>query len=601
MFAFSYLLMNRAVDRWFSQPVTQMREDANSMALELYPLRRRQRPLRGRLHRRAALRPARRLRLRSRLNHVRSSPRTHPPGRLRRPLPRRPSHVASMNVPQQRLQQHRHIQSLQPADNNTDEAPIQRPPVVTTAHHRARPEQASARRPAHRRALLLHRRHRLHPRRAPPLKHGGVVVVGLPIPAGLAATSSHVCASPPMPTGPLPRTPPGPQPLHGPTCSSPPASPSSPAAGSHSTSASRSPAPSSPSPTPWKPSPTATTPTASANPPPKSSARTRRQLQRHGLRPRKRPRYRRALHRPALRTQPALQARRTELETIIETIPNGVVTLSSDRRIVLANRAFSEMLDPGGRSAVRRPRSLTPSCPAEIVDSLDHLLRRAHRMGSASAEMQMQSSSGILHLSATVALLEASASPDREHLGYVLVLEDATELLRAQKQSAWKEVARRVAHEIKNPLTPSRSTPSSSAATSPPHPALRSAGVESPSPSVIQRSSEVISSSVETMRSLVDQFSALAEFPAARPRPADLNTIVENSLALFAGRLGLIRVRLRPRPQPPTHPRRPRSPQARPLQPHRQRRRSHAELPPPRAANSTSHSALLPPAWSSSA
>ena len=90
-------------------------------------------------------------------------------------------------------------------------------------------------------------------------------------------------------------------------------------------------------------------------------------------------------------------------------------------------------------------------------------------MGSASAEMQMQSSVGILHLAATVALLEgrpttgpASRGFDpsgfehsgREHLGYVLVLEDATELLRAQKQSAWKEVARRVAHEIKNPLTP---------------------------------------------------------------------------------------------------------------------------------------------------
>jgi nitrogen fixation/metabolism regulation signal transduction histidine kinase len=159
--------------------------------------------------------------------------------------------------------------------------------------------------------------------------------------------------------------------------------------------------------------------------------------------------------------------------------------------------------------------------------------------------MQMQSSSGILHLAATVALLEDGASHDREHLGYVLVLEDATELLRAQKQSAWKEVARRVAHEIKNPLTPislnaelirrhiTRLTT-----------LLAERNVETPSPAIIQRSSEVISSSVETMRSLVDQFSALAEFPAARPRPADLNSIVENSLALFAGRLGLIRVRL---------------------------------------------------------
>ncbi len=247
----------------------------------------------------------------------------------------------------------------------------------------------------------------------------------------------------------------------------------------------------------------------------------------------------------------ALQARRTELETIIETIPTGVVTLSADRRILLANRAFSEMLDPGGqRQFIGLP--LSAVLPADIVDALDHLLRRTHRMGSASAEMQMQSGAGILHLAATVALLEgrpsavpnlAASSLRHEHLGYVLVLEDATELLRAQKQSAWKEVARRVAHEIKNPLTPI----SLNAELIGRHIARLNAlltehSLESPSPAVIQRSTEVISSSVETMRSLVDQFSSLAEFPTARPRPSDLNTIVENSLALFAGRLGNIRV-----------------------------------------------------------
>jgi hypothetical protein len=189
----------------------------------------------------------------------------------------------------------------------------------------------------------------------------------------------------------------------------------------------------------------------------------------------------------------------------------------------------------------------------DIVDALDHLLRRAHRMGSASAEMQMQST-GILHLAATVAILEGGATTDheqlgfehsgREHLGYVLVLEDATELLRAQKQSAWKEVARRVAHEIKNPLTPI----SLNAELIRRHITRLSAflgehGLEAPSPAVIQRSTEVITASVETMRSLVDQFSALAEFPSAQPRPSDLNTIVDNSLRLFAGRLGNIRVR----------------------------------------------------------
>jgi two-component system, NtrC family, nitrogen regulation sensor histidine kinase NtrY len=239
----------------------------------------------------------------------------------------------------------------------------------------------------------------------------------------------------------------------------------------------------------------------------------------------------------------ALLARRTELETLVETIPNGVVTLSADRRIVLANRAFSEMLDPGGQKHFIGA-ALDQLFPAEIVEALDRLLRRAHRMGSASTELQVPSAARILQLSATVALLESGASPNREHLGYVLVLEDVTQLLHAQKQSAWKEVARRVAHEIKNPLTPI----SLNAELIHRHvlrlkPELAEHGIESRSPEVIQRSAEVISASVETMRSLVDQFSSLAEFPSARPHPSDLNAIVETSLALFAGRLGNIRVR----------------------------------------------------------
>jgi two-component system nitrogen regulation sensor histidine kinase NtrY len=253
----------------------------------------------------------------------------------------------------------------------------------------------------------------------------------------------------------------------------------------------------------------------------------------------------------------ALEARRGELETMLETIPNGVATLDADRRIVLANRALSEMMDPGGQ----RPfygRVMEEVFPAEVVEVLDRLIKRSHRMGSASSEIEITSPprssndrfGGTMNLLATVALLEMPAASERmrrEHQGYVLVLENATELLRAQKQSAWKEVARRVAHEIKNPLTPIslsaeqiRRHIDRLAHTLAEPVALGT--VESPSIAVIRRCSEVITSSVESMRSLVDQFAALAEFPTARPKPADLNTIVENSLALFAGRMQNIRI-----------------------------------------------------------
>jgi hypothetical protein len=252
----------------------------------------------------------------------------------------------------------------------------------------------------------------------------------------------------------------------------------------------------------------------------------------------------------------SLEARRSELETMLETIPNGVATLDTKRCIVLANRALSEMIDPGGQAPfIGKP--IEEVFPTEIVEPLDRLLRRSHRMGSASGEMEMTvarngngngiGSGATMYLLATVALLETGSGPGstsaRTHHGYVVVLENATELLRAQKQSAWKEVARRVAHEIKNPLTPI----SLSAEQIRRHIerlaiAIADAHIDSPSIATIRRSSEVISSSVDTMRALVDQFAALAEFPTAQPRPADLNTIVENSLALFAGRLQNIRL-----------------------------------------------------------
>ena len=251
----------------------------------------------------------------------------------------------------------------------------------------------------------------------------------------------------------------------------------------------------------------------------------------------------------------AVEARRGELETMLETIPNGVATLSPDRRVLLANRALSEMMDPGGQRHFLGA-TIDTLVPAEIAEVLDRLIRRSHRMGTASAEMELSASPAhsltISNLLATVALLETSTERGREHHGYVLVLENATELLRAQKQSAWKEVARRVAHEIKNPLTPiALSAEQTLRHVGRLEETLDGHGIASNSPAVIRRCSETIAASVESMRSLVDQFSALAEFPTAQPRPADLNTIVENALALFAGRLQGIRLLRRLAPDLP--------------------------------------------------
>lgn len=230
----------------------------------------------------------------------------------------------------------------------------------------------------------------------------------------------------------------------------------------------------------------------------------------------------------------ALEERRRELEIILETIPSGVVTLDSDLRVLQANRAFQDRFDcapTGLRLLVGTP--LASIFPSEVSKELNHLVRRSRRMGIAATEFEFRTPEGVVNLSATIASLPLGS----ELAGSILVLEDVTEFLRAQRQMAWKEVAQRVAHEIKNPLTPIGLCAER----------IRK-HIDGPVPqsaTVIRRCTEVILGSVETMRSLVDQFAALAQFPSAQPRPSDLNQIVESALMLFGGRLEGIRIERR--------------------------------------------------------
>jgi len=234
----------------------------------------------------------------------------------------------------------------------------------------------------------------------------------------------------------------------------------------------------------------------------------------------------------------ALEQRRRHIETILESIPNAVLSLNADRRVTHANHALLRLFHPAGTEAgtpdVLIDSGLNTVFSPETVQDLEPLLRRADRMGTTTTQMEV----AVQHLTLNVAVTVATLKHEGRGLGYVLVFEDLSELLRAQRQAAWREVARRVAHEIKNPLTPialsaerirrhlERGTPSDSA-----------------SLAVLHSCTETITGAVETVRSLVDEFATLARFPTAQPRPANINSIVETALAMFNGRLENIRVR----------------------------------------------------------
>jgi two-component system, NtrC family, nitrogen regulation sensor histidine kinase NtrY len=234
----------------------------------------------------------------------------------------------------------------------------------------------------------------------------------------------------------------------------------------------------------------------------------------------------------------ALEQRRRHIETILESIPTGVLSLDAHRRVTHVNHALLRMFNPAVGDTTT-PRALVGAelrmlYPQDVLEDLEPLLRRADRMGMTTSQLEMALPRAKLNVAVTVATLQH----DGTRLGYVLVFEDLSDLLKAQKQAAWREVARRVAHEIKNPLTPialsaDRIRRHLERGTRPDEASLK----------IIRTCSESIAGAVETVRALVDEFATLARFPASQPQPANLNTIVENALSMFNGRLDNIQVR----------------------------------------------------------
>jgi hypothetical protein len=244
-----------------------------------------------------------------------------------------------------------------------------------------------------------------------------------------------------------------------------------------------------------------------------------------------------------------LEQRRQHMETILESIPSGVLSLDAGRRLTRTNPAFHRIfgVPEGRRSGAARAfatgSALHDLFAEEVTRDLDHLLRKADRMGIASRQMEIAVPRGRLDVDVTAASLEHAG----QRLGYVLVFEDLSDLLRAQKQAAWREVARRVAHEIKNPLTPI----AISAERIRRH-LERGAPPDAASVEALQGCAETIAGAVETVRTLVDEFATMARFPASQPQPANVNAIVEGALAMFNGRLEDIQVQTRLAPDLPS-------------------------------------------------
>ncbi len=213
--------------------------------------------------------------------------------------------------------------------------------------------------------------------------------------------------------------------------------------------------------------------------------------------------------------------RRRYLETILEHVATGVVCVDAEGCVSIINPAARRLLgldeqaiggpmaDVFGREDLRPLRAILQS-PSTAPEEMA-LVREGREMHLAIASTALQGEDG------------------GGGAGAVLVLDDVTPLMRAQKVAAWRDVARRLAHEIKNPLTPIQLSAERLKRhfTSAPEPQRR----------LVDECSTAIVSEVESLKSLVDEFSQFARMPAPRAVSTDLHQLLGEALALYQGLL----------------------------------------------------------------
>ncbi|HUG42784.1 MAG TPA: ATP-binding protein [Acidobacteriota bacterium] len=243
-------------------------------------------------------------------------------------------------------------------------------------------------------------------------------------------------------------------------------------------------------------------------------------------------------------TNVRLDERRRYIETVLQNIATGVLTVDQDGVVRTANEAALRMLQTTRQAILNRPIEKVAS--PEVHREFQELEKRARLYGTYRRQVILQRGDQRLYVAATVTLNSIDLEGEREE--FLIVLDDLTELIRAEKFAAWQEVARRLAHEIKNPLTPIqlsaqriekrflRLFPNSSQSGSPQWRDFAR---------MLEESTRIIRAESELLKNLVGEFSRFARLPISRPCPVDLRELVEKTLARYDGALHQVEVTTR--------------------------------------------------------
>lgn len=261
--------------------------------------------------------------------------------------------------------------------------------------------------------------------------------------------------------------------------------------------------------------------------------------------------------------QHKLEERRNYIETVLQSLSTGVVSFDESNRVTTINQAAIKMLrlEKIGNEEIL----LAEIVAQDDLQSLEKLMLRARRLGNATEQTVLmqnnQNGNGNgAHIddakqSLPVALTStALRGVDGKNLGVVLVIEDLSELLTAQRAAAWQEVARRMAHEIKNPLTPIQLSAERIAKrfvqsheqtiVSEQHSGLEKTTSKEQIAKVITDGTNTILREVSSLKAMVDEFSQYARLPHAKLEINNLNEIVRQAIDLYEDRFDAVKLNI---------------------------------------------------------
>ncbi|MBP1769012.1 MAG: ntrY, partial [Candidatus Aminicenantes bacterium] len=227
-----------------------------------------------------------------------------------------------------------------------------------------------------------------------------------------------------------------------------------------------------------------------------------------------------------------LENRKQYIETVLNNIATGVITLDAEGRITTINPSAREMLALGNESPVGRsfPGVLQDMKYTEILNAIDWGLK--NRLRQSDREITIMADGQPTTLALALSPLPLA---DGRFSGMIVVFDDLTQLIKAQKIATWKDVAQRVAHEINNPLTPIQLSAERIIKT------LKKN--DGNATGIIEEGARTIIQETRAIKSMVDEFSNFARMPKVQLKSCDLRALIEEMVSLYRGIYAQVDVR----------------------------------------------------------